>query len=390
MTKNIIFCADGTWNDPHQNDDHDALPDPTNVFKLFATLEGKLSAASTRLADEQELELRDDQGKLRQVAKYLHGVGDSRNPVMRVMGGAFGAGLISRIVRGYTYISRNYEDDDRIFLVGFSRGAYTARALAGLIAAQGLLRRELTVDREQAYRYGAEAWYRHRESALRTTDVGRWAHLMEVASDLPAFLSRGKLGDKDFVEVKQITAVAVWDTVGAMGLPEYDGAERKDAFKFADNKLHPKIRHGLHAISLDEQRLDFEPSLWEPDPVRIKQVVFPGAHADVGGGYPSKDQESGLSDASLDWMLAQLTSQEVIFAKEPPLALAPDPAGTAHSPWLHLPWNIPSAKLGARKLKGVAGLELHPSVQARCDADAVRHEPGQAPTKYRPADWPWA
>lgn len=388
MAKNILFCADGTWNDPHQSEDNDTLPDPTNVFKLFTALDGKLNVDSTRLADEQELELRDAAGTLTQVAKYLHGVGDSRNPIMKLMGGAFGSGLISRIVRGYTYLSRNYEAGDRIFLIGFSRGAYTARALAGMIASQGLLRKALTDDKEQAYRYGAEAWYRHRQRVV--SDPSKLSHLMEIVSDLPAFLSRDKLETEDFVEVEQIQAVAVWDTVGAMGVPEYSGAARKDAFKFADNKLHPKVRYGLHAIALDEQRHDFTPTLWEPDPARIKQVVFPGAHADVGGGYPQKDLESGLSDASLRWMLDELATREVIFAKEPPLAIAPDPSGIAHSPWLHLPWNIPGVPLGPRQLKGVPGLELHPSVAARLALLTVLYEPGQAARKYAPADWPWA
>ena len=76
---------------------------------------------------------------MQQAAKYLHGVGDSDNFLVKALGGALGAGLITRIVRGYTYISRTYAAGDRIFIVGFSRGAYTARALAGLIAAKGLL-----------------------------------------------------------------------------------------------------------------------------------------------------------------------------------------------------------------------------------------------------------
>lgn len=387
MAKNILFCADGTWNDPHQSEDDDTLPDPTNVFKLFVALDGKLSADSTRLADEQEMELRDAAGTLTQVAKYLHGVGDSRNPILRIMGGAFGSGLISRIVRGYTYISRNYEPGDRIFLVGFSRGAYTARALAGLIAGQGLLRKELTGDKEQAYRYGAEAWYQHRRNVVK--DPSRLAHLAEIVSDLPAFLSRDKLKPQDFVEVAMIEAVAVWDTVGALGLPEYKDAARKDAFKFADNRLHPKVRCGLHAIALDERRDDFAPTLWEADPDRIKQVVFAGAHADVGGGYPQKNLESGLSDVSLRWMLDELHSREVMFAKELPLAIDPNPSGIAHSPWLHLPWNLPGVRLGPRKLKSVPGLELHATVQARVELGQVVYEPGFKAEKYPPADWPW-
>ena len=131
MSKLIIYCADGTWNGPGQDENDDREPDPTNVYKLFVGLAGQ-PATETRDADEQEKELRQN-GRSVQVAKYVHGVGDSRNPIKKLMGGAFGAGTISRIVRGYTFISRNYESGDHIVVAGFSRGAYTARALAGLI-----------------------------------------------------------------------------------------------------------------------------------------------------------------------------------------------------------------------------------------------------------------
>ena len=103
-------------------------------------------------------------GKTLQASKYIHGVGDSQSAIRRIIGGAFGAGIIARIVRGYTFISRNYEPGAKIFIVGFSRGAYTARALAGLIASQGLLKKDLTKDKEKAYRYGAQAWYRYRDN----------------------------------------------------------------------------------------------------------------------------------------------------------------------------------------------------------------------------------
>src|SRR5215813_1314280 len=162
MAKNIIFCADGTWNNPSQDYDGDEVPDPTNVYKLFVRLGGAESPATLLTANEQEKELVSN-GITVQISKYIHGVGDSRNPIGRIIGGAFGAGVISRIVRGYTFISRNYEPGAKIFIVGFSRGAYTARALAGLIASEGVLAPALTGDKELAYRAGAEAWYQYRQ-----------------------------------------------------------------------------------------------------------------------------------------------------------------------------------------------------------------------------------
>src|SRR5438093_7289410 len=191
MAKNIIFCADGTWNGPGQDEDHDRVADPTNVFKLFANLDGVDAPATARLADEQERSLTTPNGTVRQVAKYVHGVGDSDNFLVKMLGGVGGAGLITRVVRGYTFISRNYAAGDRIFVIGFSRGAYTARALAGLIAARGLL--DATgidlAEKEQAYRLGSAEWFEYRRGALR--DRGNLLHaLQEVAFDLPGFLTR--------------------------------------------------------------------------------------------------------------------------------------------------------------------------------------------------------
>ena len=370
MSRTVIFCADGTWNSPNQDPDEDLQADPTNVYKLFVNLAGDFSADSLRQADEQEKSLQKD-GVPVQVAKYIHGVGDSRNPIIKLLGGAFGAGIISRIVRGYTFLSRNYEPGAALVILGFSRGAYTARALAGLVASQGLLALPLTVDREQAYRSGTQAWYRYRRSALHGFSL---AHLAEVASDLPAFLSSGSLQDSDLVPVDRIAAVAVWDTVGALGVPEYIGQGRRlDAFRFVDTVLSSKVGAGIHAVARDEERMDFAPTLWDPAP-NVQQVLFPGAHGDAGGGYP----ECGLSDGALDWMTARLKETGVAFAEVPAAPHAPDPAGVAHRPWQHGPW--PLLPHGSRTFP--ADLLEDPSVQARRNAGPVVPDPGCAPELY--------
>lgn len=107
MAKNIIFCADGTRNGPGKDDDGDSVPDATNVYKLFLGLSGVPRADSLRDVDEQEKEFK-EVGQVPQVAKYIHGVGDSRNPIIKLMGGAFGSGIVARIVRGYTSIVGGY------------------------------------------------------------------------------------------------------------------------------------------------------------------------------------------------------------------------------------------------------------------------------------------
>ena len=382
MARNIIFCADGTWNNPDDDENADYTADPTNVYKIFMCLDGALSPDSLRAADEQEKELIKD-GASQQIAKYIHGVGDSRNPIIKLMGGAFGAGVISRIVRGYTFISRNYEPGANIVIVGFSRGAYTARALAGLIASQGLLASPLTQDKEQAYRCGAQAWYRYRKSAI--SNPFSLAHLAELAADLPAFISQNSLQDSDLVPLANILAVAVWDTVGAMGFPAYAGGQHVDAFKFADTQLSLKVTRGFHAVALDEQRNDFTPTLWDPAP-SVTQVLFPGAHADVGGGYPMSNKESGLSDGALQWMIEQLTSIGVIFSGASAYPILPDPAGTAHKPWLHLPWNIPGVSLGSRSFPN--GMAEDASIAARMAAGKVIASPGEAPVAYNPNNRP--
>jgi uncharacterized protein (DUF2235 family) len=377
MAKNIVFCADGTWNSPTQDDDRDRAADPTNVYKLFLGIEGTLEPDSLIHADEQEKGLSVG-GETRQVAKYIHGVGDSRNPIVKLMGGAFGAGIISRIVRGYTFISRNYAGpDDDIFITGFSRGAYTARALAGLIASQGLLSPDLTKEKEQAYRKGAEAWYRYRKETV--PGPFGLARLTEVATDLPAFISCSSLKDADLVPVGRIASVAVWDTVGALGIPDYVGkGSRADAFRFADTKLSPKVASGFHAVALDERRCDFTPTLWDPSE-NVTQVLFPGAHADVGGGYPMKNGESGLSDVALKWMFERLESAGLVFTESHPYPVVPDPAGTAHEPWKHGHWRTAERSFPQ-------GTPEHPSIAGRRAAGDVVADPGELPAPYRPAD----
>jgi hypothetical protein len=179
--KTIIFCADGTWNGlPSSNDSpqaHSAVAADTtselgeglagcsNVYRLFDCLEGDIQPA---VSDNKEQEkIFSPQNSPSQVAKYIHGVGDSSNVVQKFAEGAFGIGVVARIARGYTYISRNYNEGDRIVIVGFSRGAYTARALAGLITTMGLLKADLASDPDNKYANAFAAWNMYRERKHR-------------------------------------------------------------------------------------------------------------------------------------------------------------------------------------------------------------------------------
>src|SRR5262249_26664572 len=103
MGKNVVFCADGTWSGPGETDNDDT-PHPTNVFKLFRNLGGVDTPGAAQPEKERERTLTAADGSVRQIAKYLHGVGDSENFLARILGGTAGAGLIARIVRGYTFL----------------------------------------------------------------------------------------------------------------------------------------------------------------------------------------------------------------------------------------------------------------------------------------------
>jgi uncharacterized protein (DUF2235 family) len=386
MAKNVIFCADGTWNGAGQADDHDddQNTDPgkrSNVFKLFANLDGADSPDTMLLANEQEKNLVAANGDVVQVAKYLHGVGDSRNVIVRGVGGSTGAGLVKRIVRGYTYISRKYVEGDHIFIVGFSRGAYTARALAGLIAARGLIDagREDMTDKAKAYAMASAVWFAYRRDALQARGL-RLDSLQEVAAELPGFLRRTEL--PRLIAPVPIAAVAVWDTVGALGIPKFNADQtRKDVFEFADRKLSDAVRRGLHAVSLDERRSDFTPTLWNADS-RVTQELFPGAHSDVGGGYPMT--ECGLSDGALLWMMTRLSESGVRFAATLPFEPRPDPLAPAHEPWRDKPFLTVARSFS----DPTATLTVNPSVRERMKGAGVIFDPGTPPRPYAPTNLP--
>lgn len=179
-------------------------------------------------------------------------------------------------------------------------------------------------------------------------------------------------------------AVAVWDTVGALGIPLYVEKDvRADPFRFADTKLSAKVKHGFHAIACDERRDDFEPTFWDRDP-RIAQVLFPGAHADVGGGYPSEGNQCGLSDGALIWMASELATLGVAFAPAPSFVPTSDSAGVAHQPWVHLPFDrLPNS---ARKFPAAVGLAVSKTLLNRLRAGAVVFEPGQVAAIYAPGN----
>jgi uncharacterized protein (DUF2235 family) len=368
--KHILYCADGTWNGPGPLgpvDDIDGsasmtgegAPRSTNVWKVFVDLAGTVTAETVALPSEQEKMLSGADGLPIQIAKYMHGVGDSSNLAIKALGGLFGAGVIVRIVRGYTYISRNYAPGDTIHIAGFSRGAYTARALAGMICSVGLLNpaKYDPGDKFNAYLLGLGAWLKARGVVFGGGGpLSRWVTGLVHQAELLA--SRLLFSRGDFITGVPIQSVAVWDTVGSMGLPLYIQGKRRDTFSFVDTKLNPNVLRGFHAMALDERRRDFPVTRWVARQ-NVEEVWFSGCHSDVGGGYPPG--ETGLSDLALAWVMARLQAQGVAFA--PNLAVKPDLTHYAQN--FHTPWDSPPFDIDPQPRVPIATDTFDPTVRRR-------------------------
>jgi len=281
--KRIIVCLDGTWNDAARG------RPPTNVVRIR-------NAVASRASDH-----------VTQRVYYDEGVGTD-DPVNRLTGGVLGAGLSLNVRQAYKYLARHYKPGDEIFLIGFSRGAFTARSVAGFIAACGLLTSENCTGLNEE-----RAW-RHYRLPSKDRPIGDEMRLKALCHpDVP------------------IQCVAVFDTVGTLGIPNtalnWIGRGR---FAFHDTRLGSAVRHALHAVALDEKRNAFKATMWEapfnptgPLP-EVSQVWFPGVHADVGGGY----QDGDLAGIPLDWMMRRLEALGVSFK----MPMADQPAGNGLDP----------------------------------------------------------
>ena len=256
--KRIVLCFDGTWNKPSDEN----LPAPqqveTNVSRFFKSVS--------------------DAGKdgARQVKWYDEGVGTAWYD--RFLGGAFGVGLETNIIEGYKFLAEQYQDGDHVYVLGFSRGAYTARSLIGLIRNCGLIQpRHLGIRVGIAY------------GIYRTQEDGP-----------DSFTAR--LFRSSFSRDIRIKFVGVWDTVGALGIPldVVEGFNGK-FYEFHDTELSSIVENAYHAAAIDEHRQDYDVCLWTPKSKTgqaMEQRWFVGAHCDVGGGYADRR----LSDLPLRWM----------------------------------------------------------------------------------------
>jgi len=256
--KRIVICFDGTWNRPAA----EALPVDrqveTNVRRFYESV-------NERSADG-----------VRQIKWYDQGVGTEWYD--RFIGGAIGAGLELNIVQGYEFLANEYHDGDEVYVLGFSRGAYTARSLVGMIRNCGLIQpKHLALRVAMAY------------GIYRTRD-----------DDADSFTA--KIFRSSFSREIKIKFVGVWDTVGALGIPlDILQDVNLKFYEFHDTKLSRIVENAYHAIAVDEHRRDYDVCLWDPlaEPEqKLEQRWFVGAHCDVGGGYPDRR----LSDTTLRWI----------------------------------------------------------------------------------------
>jgi uncharacterized protein (DUF2235 family) len=298
MLKKIMICFDGTWNTPHDEGEYDETDADTNVVKLYRSVLGE-----DRRGIPEGTPVKSPSVKT--IKWYDEGVGTKWYD--HIKGGAFGFGLSRNIREGYKFLIDHYDPGDEIYIFGFSRGAYTARSLVGLIRNSGLLKKQFAPEKDaddNAVIMDAYQLYRNRDGS----------------ADTPFAVSFRSTYAHEGVRIKFL---GVWDTVGALGIPiKSVKLFNSEQYKFHDTELSSIVENAYHAIAIDEHREDFEPTLWDPKEKpfqKMEQVWFVGAHGDVGGGY--KDQP--LSDITLNYMQdkAKLNGKGIEFdpAQEPPL-----------------------------------------------------------------------
>ena len=241
-----------------------------------------------------------------QIVFYQNGVGSQGGLLTRLQGGLTGDGFKDNVREAYSFIATNHAGGDEIFLIGFSRGAFTARSVAGLIKAIGLLTK-------QGLPYFSEIFedYVHRKDKYYRPKYPNIPFPRKPSIDNPAYKRELKARDMTELHIK-IKAIGVWETVGSLGVPRVPWLEKLGlqsgkmrAYQFYDTTLDNHIENAFQALALDEKRAAFMPALWEIPrgcTTNLKQCWFPGSHSNVGGGYP--DQE--IANITLAWMMAQL------------------------------------------------------------------------------------
>jgi uncharacterized protein (DUF2235 family) len=385
MPRNILIFADGTGNEGG------LIPDEsrTNVYKLYR---------ATRTGADSKIDPR------RQIAFYIRGVGTATAIAVgfwrRIWEGfqqMIGGSLTSRIVDCYAAIISVWQPGDRIYLFGFSRGAYTVRCVAHVLELVGIPTKAsgepLSLE-PAALRGVAKAGVKTMYALglpVQNLDKRR-RNLEAFRAKYDCVIGAGTGAMPYFV--------GIWDTVAALGWRHFAVSTliRKLPFLSASYDMHfvPDIPFARHAMAIDEYRRDFVRVPWGgsgtvPDGdiagvTRFRQVWFPGNHSDIGGSYP--ENESRLSDIALKWM-ADFISKEIpdetarISINEDFLNVSPSYDGMMHDELMvgHGPAHkIHFWAAGERKVDPNG--ELHETVLSRLGLASVRNYVGYGP--YRP------
>jgi uncharacterized protein (DUF2235 family) len=288
MSRRLIVLCDGTW---------DSANTRTNVERF------------------QDMIAATDRAGRQQLCRYIAGVG-IKTGLLHWLGGAFGVGLSRNVKQGYRWLSQNWCVGDEIWLLGFSRGAYTARSIGGLIRKCGLLTPD---DRGQVGSAAVRAAYKLYRNALHPDHAAvhafRAAHSREVT----------------------IRFIGVWDTVGALGIPCTLSwlPFARSRYGFHDVTLSRIVQYAYQALALDEHRVDFKPAKWQrlagslapgeaagawkPGQIEVEQRWFVGAHADVGGGEKADGaghRPDTLPEITLAWMQAKAKGAGMAFTAD--------------------------------------------------------------------------
>lgn len=309
--KRIVLCFDGTWNIPADDGVADNDRVETNISRFHRSV------------------LPEGADGVKQRSWYSKGVGTDGWD--KVWGGLLGAGLDRHIIDGYTHLVNTYEKGDQVYILGFSRGAYTARSLVGMIRNCGLVWPNMADLKIPM----ARALYRSRGMGPKSFAA--------------------KFFQRSFSRMIPIRFLGVWDTVGALGIPLTMAKKLNSAlYQFHDTELSSIVESAHHAVALDEHRADYNATLWEPKEKpgqTVEQRWFVGAHADVGGGYADRR----LSDLTLAWMSDRAAAAGLSLA---PIAVDPEnykaPLNDSYAAFLKGLY----AKLHPRYLRTVLGTEF--------------------------------
>ncbi len=308
--KNIAIFCDGTWNKSDSRN-------PTNVVRLA-----------------QSLHHFTEDGVTPQIIIYLPGVGTGKGTgrvarfLDKVLGGILGWGLLENIADAYRALIFNYEPGDRIYLFGFSRGAYTARSLGGLIRKAGILQRS-DVHRVPE----AIALYKLAGDENRPDEPHIQAARAELSPLVATSEKDAEMRGGDPL-VLRIAYMGVWDTVGALGVPSalpLLARPLNKKYEFHDAELSSSVATARHAVAIDERRRTFPPAVWTNldklndrypaavgSPDNYRQLWFAGDHASVGGG----GAHVGLSRIAMDF-IAEGAAQAGLHIAQPLLEYVP-------------------------------------------------------------------